>query len=67
MHLTGLADVELLVRMLEKEGGLVGPTLKKKKKSLGLMSGTGLEDCWSLASLSSARFPLSSQPSGHQL
>lgn len=33
MHLTGLADVELLVRMLEKEGGLVGPTLKKKKKA----------------------------------
>lgn len=36
MHLTGLADVELLVRMLEKEGGLVGPTLKKKKKKPGL-------------------------------
>ena len=65
IHLTGLPDVGLLVRMLEKEGGLVGPTLKKKKPGLDVRS--SLEDCWSLASLSSAKFPLSSQPSGHQL
>lgn len=44
--------------------------LKKKATTLyfrgGLNVKTNLEDCWSLASLSSTKFPLSSQPSGHQ-
>lgn len=29
IHFTSLRDVKLLVRMLEKGDGLIGPTLKK--------------------------------------
>lgn len=58
--------------MLEKEDGLIGPTLKKKKPQKKMYFRgrldirTILKDCWSLASLSSSKFALSGQPSGHQ-
>lgn len=70
IHLLGLWDVELLVRMLEKDNGLIGPTLEKKTKlqtvyfRVGFDVKTDLEDCESLASLSSTGVPLSSRRSG---
>lgn len=72
IHFTSLWDVKLLVRMLEKEDGFVGSTLKKKNNKTqtayfrgGLDVRISLEGCLFLASLSSARFPLCSQPFGY--